>query len=89
MHRNHTTWLKRHKHLRYMWIPYTDTVVVVTNDPLPEGAAPPTAPEVSERHANAPFYALAKDATPLTGVCACHIAFSTHASIAAPYSVLS
>jgi len=25
--------LEKHKHMRYMWIPYTDTVVVVTNDP--------------------------------------------------------
>jgi len=25
--------LKKHKHMRYMWIPYTDSVVVVTNDP--------------------------------------------------------
>jgi L-galactono-1,4-lactone dehydrogenase len=24
--------LKNHKHMRYMWIPYTDTVVCVTND---------------------------------------------------------
>jgi L-galactono-1,4-lactone dehydrogenase len=28
-----TTLLKRHKHVRYMWIPYEDAVVVVTNDP--------------------------------------------------------
>ena len=25
--------LKKHKHMRYMWIPYEDAVVVVTNDP--------------------------------------------------------
>ena len=25
--------LKQHKHMRYMWIPYTDVVVCVTNDP--------------------------------------------------------
>lgn len=25
--------LKKHKHIRYMWIPYEDAVVVVTNDP--------------------------------------------------------
>mmetsp|Transcript_627 Transcript_627/g.1021 ORF Transcript_627/g.1021 Transcript_627/m.1021 type:complete len:387 (+) Transcript_627:1071-2231(+) len=28
-----STLLKRHKHVRYMWIPYEDAVVVVTNDP--------------------------------------------------------
>eukprot|EP00521_Asterionellopsis_glacialis_P013703 CAMPEP_0195298530 /NCGR_PEP_ID=MMETSP0707-20130614/23665_1 /TAXON_ID=33640 /ORGANISM="Asterionellopsis glacialis, Strain CCMP134" /LENGTH=638 /DNA_ID=CAMNT_0040360675 /DNA_START=38 /DNA_END=1954 /DNA_ORIENTATION=+ len=27
------TLLKEHKHMRYMWIPYEDAVVVVTNDP--------------------------------------------------------
>jgi len=27
------TLLKRHKHVRYMWIPYEDAVVVVSNDP--------------------------------------------------------
>jgi len=26
-----------HQHMRYMWIPHTDTVVVVTCDPVPEG----------------------------------------------------
>merc|ERR1740124_500163 len=29
--------LKKHKHVRYMWIPYEDTVVVVTNDVVEEG----------------------------------------------------
>lgn len=28
------TLLKKHKHIRYMWIPYTDTVIVVTNNPV-------------------------------------------------------
>ncbi|KAL7573067.1 hypothetical protein ACA910_018754 [Epithemia clementina (nom. ined.)] len=32
MEQNNTL-LQQHKHVRYMWIPYTDTVVVVTNDP--------------------------------------------------------
>jgi len=31
--------LKKHKHIRYMWIPYQDTVVVVTNDPEDENSA--------------------------------------------------
>lgn len=26
-------WLRENKHLRYMWIPYTDTVVVVQCNP--------------------------------------------------------
>lgn len=33
--KNHAGWLAQHKHLRYMWIPHTDDVIVVTNDPLP------------------------------------------------------
>jgi L-galactono-1,4-lactone dehydrogenase len=33
------TLLKNHKHMRYMWIPYTDAVVVVTNDPEDQVAA--------------------------------------------------
>jgi len=31
--------LKQHKHIRYMWIPYSDTVVVVTNDTEDEHSA--------------------------------------------------
>ena len=31
--RNHTNWLKNNKHLRYMWIPNTDSVVVVQCNP--------------------------------------------------------
>lgn len=34
--------LEKHKHMRYMWIPYTDTVVVVTNDP--EESVPTSVP---------------------------------------------
>ena len=31
--KHHTSWLKQHKHLRYMWIPGTKTVVVVQCNP--------------------------------------------------------
>ena len=27
--RNHASWLRDNRHLRYMWLPYTDSVVVV------------------------------------------------------------
>ena len=39
--KHNTTWLSRHKHLRYMWIPGTKTVVVVQCNPegTPEAAA--------------------------------------------------
>jgi L-galactono-1,4-lactone dehydrogenase len=30
--------LKQHKHVRYMWLPYADAVVVVTNDPVDEAS---------------------------------------------------
>jgi len=44
----------QHQHMRYMWIPHTDTVVVVTCDPAPEGLeAPPQA--FSEAQATAPL----------------------------------
>jgi len=35
--RNHADWIKTHKHLRYMWLPATDSVVVVQCDE--EGSA--------------------------------------------------
>ena len=34
--RNHNRWLRDNRHLRYMWLPHTDSVVVVTNNPIPE-----------------------------------------------------
>jgi L-galactono-1,4-lactone dehydrogenase len=34
---NHMDWVKKHQHLRYMWIPHTENVVVVCSDP--EGTA--------------------------------------------------
>jgi L-galactono-1,4-lactone dehydrogenase len=30
----HEEWLREYQHIRYMWIPYTDTVVVVASNPL-------------------------------------------------------
>lgn len=40
--------LKSHKHMRFMWIPYTDSVVVVTNDPEEEVESIPTLPVISK-----------------------------------------
>jgi L-galactono-1,4-lactone dehydrogenase len=40
--------LKQHKHMRYMWIPYTDAVVVVTNDPQDQVETIPKLPTISE-----------------------------------------
>jgi L-galactono-1,4-lactone dehydrogenase len=41
--KGHAARLARHRHVRYMWLPYTDAVVVVTADPLesaPAGTVP-------------------------------------------------
>ena len=34
--KKHRKLLAQNRHLRYMWIPYTDSVVVVTNNPVKE-----------------------------------------------------
>lgn len=39
--RNHRAWLEQYQHLRYMWIPDTDSVVVVRSSPLPPDAEGP------------------------------------------------
>jgi L-galactono-1,4-lactone dehydrogenase len=36
----HQELIESHQHLRYMWIPYTDTVVVVYSDPLEQATTP-------------------------------------------------
>jgi L-galactono-1,4-lactone dehydrogenase len=50
--------LKKHKHMRYMWIPYTDAVVVVTNDPEDEAANVPQTLSKSEGESFKPFHDL-------------------------------
>ena len=34
--RNHKKWLAENRHMKYLWLPYTDSVVVVKNNPVPE-----------------------------------------------------
>ena len=34
--RNHRKWLAENRHMKYLWIPYTDAVVVVKNNRVPE-----------------------------------------------------
>lgn len=34
--RKHARWLRNNQHIRYMWIPYSNAVVVVTNNPVRE-----------------------------------------------------
>jgi len=40
LRRDHSELLKTYRHVRYMWIPYTDTVVVVVSDVAKPGATP-------------------------------------------------
>ncbi len=42
--KKHRKLLANNRHLRYMWIPYTDTVVVVTNNPIAEVKMSPGLP---------------------------------------------
>ena len=56
--------LKKHKHMRYMWIPYTDAVVVVTNDPeheVPSGVPRHAAPGGSQSARNFPLISLLRE----------------------------
>ena len=38
---NHERWIRDYQHIRYMWIPYTETVVVVASNPLKPGEKEP------------------------------------------------
>ena len=53
--------LLQHKHMRYMWIPHTDTVVVVTLDDAPDGMAPPPPPDEAAATKELRELLLAKD----------------------------
>eukprot|EP01062_Namystynia_karyoxenos_P027557 TRINITY_DN2110_c5_g1_i1.p1 TRINITY_DN2110_c5_g1~~TRINITY_DN2110_c5_g1_i1.p1 ORF type:complete len:570 (+),score=144.40 TRINITY_DN2110_c5_g1_i1:80-1789(+) len=52
--RKHAARLKQHRHLRYMWLPHTDRVVVVSSDMADESDPPAVAPP-PERLATAPL----------------------------------
>jgi len=41
---NHGKWLAENRHMKYLWIPYTDAVVVVKNNPVPEVSPHPLNP---------------------------------------------
>jgi L-galactono-1,4-lactone dehydrogenase len=48
---NHSRWITDNKHLRYMWIPHTDTVVVVTcNPPLSASTSEAVTVTASQAH---------------------------------------
>ena len=62
---HHKQTLQQNKHVRYMWVPYTDSVIVVTNNPITEGG---TMPVLEATYTNeerlAPFRALFSEVFP-------------------------
>ena len=63
--KNHAKWLANHQHIRYMWIPHTDSVVVVGSNPLPEGAAVPKPTSAySEARKTEPMVRLLREVAP-------------------------
>jgi L-galactono-1,4-lactone dehydrogenase len=62
---NHDAWLQAFQHIRYMWVPHTDTVVIVGSNPLPEGSEPPEPTSIFTEEAKlAPMVALLKEVAP-------------------------
>lgn len=55
--------LRKHKHMRYMWIPYADAVVVVTNDPEGTVEVPEEQSKLSEEERFRPLTDLLLDVT--------------------------
>jgi L-galactono-1,4-lactone dehydrogenase len=60
--RRHSEWLRSHKHLRYMWLPATDAVVVVQCDPVERGSRQERAAMKEEASAGAAASAAAASA---------------------------
>lgn len=60
---HHRQTLQENKHVRYMWVPYTDTVVIVTNNPISDQATPSVATFSNEERL-APFRALLEQVQP-------------------------
>mmetsp|Transcript_57500 Transcript_57500/g.140995 ORF Transcript_57500/g.140995 Transcript_57500/m.140995 type:complete len:603 (+) Transcript_57500:42-1850(+) len=67
LQKKHTSLLRENRHLRYMWVPYTDTVVVVASNPLPPWwspsryLVPPTKKALPDDVRLAPMRALLKE----------------------------
>ena len=65
IHKNHARWLEEHKHIRYMWIPHTKTVVVVGSNPLaPDAAVPKPTSAYSEAKKVEPMVRLLREVAP-------------------------
>lgn len=63
--KHHCQTLQQNKHVRYMWVPYTDTVVIVTNNPISDQPTPSVATFSNEERL-APFRALLEEVQPET-----------------------
>mmetsp|Transcript_20226 Transcript_20226/g.29368 ORF Transcript_20226/g.29368 Transcript_20226/m.29368 type:complete len:527 (-) Transcript_20226:43-1623(-) len=61
---NHDKWLRSHQHLRYMWIPYSESVIVVWSDPAGADEAVGESTLFSEEEALAAPRALLRSAYP-------------------------
>ncbi|XP_074559417.1 L-galactono-1,4-lactone dehydrogenase 1, mitochondrial [Curcuma longa] len=49
--KNHKKWLAENKHIKYLWIPYTDAVVVVQCNPISKGRHPKHKPKYGKDEA--------------------------------------
>ncbi|KAG6488250.1 L-galactono-1,4-lactone dehydrogenase, mitochondrial-like [Zingiber officinale] len=59
--KNHKKWLAENKHIKYLWIPYTDAVVVVQCNPLSKGRIPKHKPKYGKDEALRQIRALYHD----------------------------
>ena len=63
--KNHEKWLREYQHIRYMWIPHTETVVVVASNPLKPGEREPWIRSgMSEKKRVEPLVRLLKEVAP-------------------------
>jgi len=65
LRRNHAHLLQTYRHVRYMWVPYTETIVVVISDVAEPGAV--AKPQRPERERVAPFRKLLRELRPDCG----------------------
>lgn len=61
-------WLSENRHLRYMWLPYTDTVVVVQANPLGSGSSTTSSGSSSSSPASAAVLTEEQKLAPMAGV---------------------
>jgi len=67
LERHHKRLLQTYRHVRYMWVPYTDTVVVVVSDVAEPGAEENARPPLPEEQRVEPLKALLRNLVPDCG----------------------